>query len=343
MNRRAVSIADIARAAGVSHSTVSRALHDSPLISRDVRSHIQQLAREMGYVPNAIAQSLQTQRTNTIGLVVTTIGDPFFGDVVKGVEQVARAAGLSVFLSASHNQPEQEVAVIENFHRRRVDGILIASSQISDYHAARLAHVRVPTVLINNQAEAEEPALHSVTVDDYAGARLAVEHLLGLGHRAIGYIGAGNRPKSNRRRFEGYADALGAARLRIHREWVVVAPPEDVVHDDDVAAGRALLWPLLAAGVSAVFCYNDMVAIGALMTCREQGIVVPDQLSLVGFDDVDLAQFVTPPLTTVHQPKVQLGRQATQMLLDLLNNRTPQNQVVAPRLVGRASTALCAS
>src|SRR5437773_8957359 len=124
VRRQEISIEDIARVAGVSHSTVSRALRESPLISADTRERIQRLADEMGYMPNAIAQSLQTRRTSTIGLVITSIADPFLGDVVKGVEEVARAAGFSVLLSASHNNAEQEMAIIETLHRRRVDGIL---------------------------------------------------------------------------------------------------------------------------------------------------------------------------------------------------------------------------
>ena len=131
MRRQETSIQDIARAAGVSHTTVSRALRESPLISLDTRERIQRLAQEMGYTPNAIAQSLQTRRTSMIGLVVTSIDDPFLSDIVKGVEEVARVAGFSVILSATHNDPDQEMAVIETFHRRRVDGILVAASRIT--------------------------------------------------------------------------------------------------------------------------------------------------------------------------------------------------------------------
>src|SRR5579863_5348448 len=155
LRRQDVSIADIARAAGVSHSTVSRALHKSPLISMEVRERIQVLAHEMGYTPNAIAQSMLSKQTSTIGLVVTSISDPFWGDVMKGVEEVARAAGFSVFLSASHNDPDQEMANIETFHRRRVDGILVSGSRITTQYTKRLERIQIPTVLINSQAESQ--------------------------------------------------------------------------------------------------------------------------------------------------------------------------------------------
>jgi DNA-binding LacI/PurR family transcriptional regulator len=339
MRRRTISIEDIAQVAGVSHSTVSRALRDSPLISADVRTHIRQLALDMGYTPNAIAQSLQMQRTNTIGLVVTSIADPFLADIVKGVEEVARTAHLGVFLSASHHDPEQEMAVIESFHRRRVDGILIESSRISSRYAERLARINVPTVLINSQSESPAHVMHTVAVDDYSGARMAVEHLLALGHRAIGYLGVGNRPRSNTRRFEGYRDALLAVGAPFRERAAVVPTVSDATQIDDVAVGQTALRRLMQAGITAVFCYNDMLAIGALMACRAQGIAVPGALSVVGFDDVQLAQFVAPTLTTVHQPKVELGELAMQKLLALLAERPVEDAVLQPSLVVRASTA----
>src|SRR2546429_4205689 len=164
LRQQEISIADIARIAGVSHTTVSRALRESPLISLDTRERIKRLANEMGYTPNAIAQSLQTRRTSTIGLVVTSIADPFLSDVVKGVEEVARAANLSVFLSATHNDPDQEMVVIETFHRRRVDGILVASSRITSGHKRRLDRIPIPTVLINSQADSQDEILKWASV-----------------------------------------------------------------------------------------------------------------------------------------------------------------------------------
>src|SRR6266567_7973278 len=231
LRRQEVSIEDIARAAGVSHSTVSRALRDSTLISVDVRERIQHLAREMGYTPNAIAQSLQTRQTSMIGLVVTSISDPFWGDVMKGVEEVARESGFSVILSASHNDPDQEMMVIETFRRRRVDGILVAASRITGNYKARLDHIRIPTVLINSQAESEAGLLHWVSVDDRKGAQLAVEHLLRLGHRSIGYLGTSNRPRSNRHRLLRYQSTLEANNVPYRDEWVVISPGTEASHE----------------------------------------------------------------------------------------------------------------
>src|SRR3984893_14884230 len=286
LSRQEISIEDIARAAGVSHSTVSRALHDSSLIRIEVRERIQRLALEMGYTPNAIAQSLQTRRTSTIGLVVTSIDDPFLGDVGKGVEEITRIGGFSVLLSATHNDPDQEMEIIETFHRRRVDGILVASSRITAKYKKRLDQIRLPTVFINSQAESQDNLLHWVAVDDRAGAQLAVEHLLQLGHRSIGYLGVSCRPRSNQLRLQGYQDALATAGMSFYDERVVIAPGKEASDEEDVSARHALLPRLLDSGSTAIFCYNDMVAIGALIACQERGIAVPEELSVIGFDDI---------------------------------------------------------
>ncbi len=331
-------IQDIAQAAGVSHTTVSRALRDSPLISTEVREQIQKLAEEMGYIPNAVAQSLRGQRTGTIGLVVTTIADPFVGRVVRGIEEVAQQYSLSLFLSVSNNDADREVSVIETFHRRRVDGIIVAAARLTDQHEKHLARMHVPTVLINHQAENSLEHLHSVSVDDYSGARKAVEHLLSLGHRAIGYLGASSRPRSNHARFEGYRDALAKAGIPGQVDWVRIAPASHHSHTDDVRDGQQFLPGLIKAGVTAVFCYNDMIAVGGLLACRIMQIDVPTQLSVVGFDDVELAQFVTPPLTTIHQPKLRLGQLAMGMILDLLADQPVADSVLPTNLVVREST-----
>lgn len=339
MSRRPISIQDIASAAGVSHSTVSRALHNSDLIRPEVRQRIQQLAQEMGYTPNAVAQSLKGQRTNTVGLIIASISDPFAGRVVRGVEEVAQAHHTSLFLSLSHNDPERELEIIETFHRRRVDGVISASAQMGGAYVERLAQIKMPTVLINQQAESEADRLHSVDADDYDGARQAVEHLLALGHRKIGYLGVGNRRQSNRRRFAGYCDTLSAAGIAVDAQWVRITPTVNNVHADDVLDGQAMLPALLPTGVTAVFCYNDLIAVGVLLACRERGIATPAQLSVVGYDDVDIARYVTPSLTTIHQPKLRLGEMAMQMLLDILEGRPVQSRVLANDLVVRESTA----
>jgi LacI family transcriptional regulator/LacI family repressor for deo operon, udp, cdd, tsx, nupC, and nupG len=327
-----VTIKDIAKAAGVSHTTVSRALNGNPVISPKTTAHIRKLAFQMGYTPSAVAQSLLAQRTQTIGLVVTTIADPFIVRVVEGVEQVAQAAGYSVFLATSHNDPEQELAVVKTLQRRRVDAIIVTSSRLGRLYSSQLDQIQVPIVLINNQEEGKY--LHSVTVDDNQGPRLAVAHLLALGHRRIAYVGTSNRPKSSRQRLDGYRLALAQAGISLDPS-LMIAPDAA----DDFSRGLASLPLLLRAGATAVFCYNDLTATGLLTACHQHGLAVPDCLSIVGYDDIELACYVTPPLTTVHQPRLRLGQRAMEMALNLLNGKSVQDQVLPCKLIVRDTTA----
>lgn len=338
MSGRVASIEDIARVAGVSHSTVSRALRDDARISVETRARVRRLAGELGYVPNGVARGLRERRTNTVGLVVTSIADPFWADVLHGAEGAARPSGIGVLLSSAYQDPAQELVAIERFYQHRVDGILIADSRLGARDAARLTTAPVPTVLVNSQVDEPREGLRAVSIDDYAGARLATEHLLGLRHRAIGFLGVGNRPRSNRRRSEAYRSALVDAGITPQDAWIALPEASDVSLDD-AAVGEALLPRLLAAGVTAICCYNDMVAVGVLVACRTRGLVVPDDLSIVGFDDVPLARYVAPPLTTIHQPRAELGARAMALLLDLLGGEAGEDAVITPTLVVRGSTA----
>lgn len=336
-----VSIKDIAKAAGVSYSTVSRALNDSPLISQEVRLRIQDLARSMGYTPNALAQGLLSRLTYSIGLVITTISDPFFVDIVRGVEEVAQEAGFSVFLASSENDPEREIRIIETFSRRRVDGVIVAASRMSQEYADRLEQIHIPVIMVNNQTAGEYQNLYSVQIDDEAGGHLAVQHLLELGHKKIGYIGVDNRPASNHRRLSAYKAHLQANRILVDEDWV--ATGKTSISADlpgDVQVGRVLAPPLIKeTGITAIFCYCDTVAAGVLLACRELGLAVPEQISVIGFDDDDLCEILWPPLTTVAQPKRQMGQKAMRMLLTNVSGEAVEDLIVQPSLILRDSTA----
>lgn len=326
-----VSIYDIAKRANLAPSTISRALQDHPRIGAETKTRVRALAKEMGYVPSTVAKSLSTNQTWTIGMVVATISDPFMGRVVEGVEEVAIGAGFNVFLSTSQNSRQREIAVIDVLQQRRVDGIIVVASHLFDHYRRYFDRIEVPIVMIDEQ----EPAgvIHAVAVDDLRGARLAVEHLLGLGHRRIGYVGVTNRPKSNKYRLKGYEDALNAAGITPDPTLVFTSTIED-----HAKRGEASLEPLWAAGATAVFCYNDMTAVGLLSACYKRGLSVPDDLSVIGFDDIDTAAYTIPPLTTIHQPRLELGRRAMQMILDLLAGQTPENQLISAELVVRQTT-----
>lgn len=214
---------------------------------------------------------------------------------------------------------------------------MVADSHLSSkQHIKQLAQIAVPKVLINSQSK-ELSEFHSVAIDDHFGARLAVEHLVKLGHTRIGYIGASNRHQSNQQRLKGYQMALAKAGLSHTSDWVAISDTEYTT-TSDVEAGQQMLSQLLTNQVTAIFCYNDMVAVGALLTCQELGISVPQDLSLVGFDDIALASYVTPPLTTIRQPKIEIGSCAAEMLLDLLHEKTVENRVLSPCLIERGSS-----
>src|SRR6266516_1784638 len=328
-----VSIYDIAKKAGVSPSTVSRALEDHPRIGATTRKRIQELAKEMGYVPSTVAKSLAANKTWTIGMVLAAISDPFMGRVVEGVEQAAVEAGFNVFISTSQNDRQQEIAAIKMLQKRRVDGIIVIASHLFDQYPRFFGRSKVPIVIINEQEPGK--TMHFVTVDDVHAARLAVEHLLALGHRRIGYVSVTNRPKSNQYRLKGYQDALEAAGIASDPALIFTSN----IIEDHAKRGEASLEPLLAAGATAVFCYNDTTAMSLLATCYKRGVSVPGDLSIIGFDDIDMATYTIPPLTTIRQPRFELGQRAMQMMLALLNGQEPENQFLPIELVVRQTTA----
>ena len=328
-----VSIYDIAKKAGVSPSTVSRALEDHPRIGATTRKRIQELAREMDYVPSTVAKSLSANKTWTIGMVLATISDPFMGRVVEGVEQAAIEAGFNVFISTSQNDRQREIAAIKMLQKRRVDGIIVIASHLLDQYPGFFVRSKVPIVIINEQKPGE--TMHFVTVDDVHAAQSAVEHLLALGHCRIGYVSVTNRPKSNQYRLKGYQDALEAAGIASDPALIFTSH----TIEDHAKRGEASLEPLLDAGATAVFCYNDTAAMSLLAACYKRGVSVPDNLSVIGFDDIDMAAYTIPPLTTIRQPRFELGQRSMRMMLALLSGQLPENQIVPGELVVRQTTA----
>lgn len=328
-----VSIYDIAAKANVSPSTVSRALQDHPRIGAKTKRRILDLAKELNYIPSTVARSLTANQTWTIGMVVPSVSDPFMGRVIEGVEQAALEAGFNVFLSTSQSDRQREMEVITTLHQRRIDGIIVLSSHLFGRASSYVGQINVPVVVINEQ----EPAVSMCTVgvDDVASARVAVEHLIGLGHRRIGYVGIANRPKSNYHRLNGYKAALKAAGIAVDERLQIIGDP----NDDHAQSGEASLDSLIAAGATATFCYNDTIAIGMLAACYQRRLAVPYDLSVVGFDDIDVARYAIPPLTTMRQPRFELGQRAMQLLLKLLGGEPPRHETLASELVVRATTA----
>ena len=313
-----ISIKDIARVAKVSHSTAQR---------------IQEIARENGYRPSAVARSLVNKRTMTIGVVVTRISDPFIAEVVNGIEDVANDHGYSVFLANSNANPDREVKVVHSFHERRVDGILVTASRVGALYMPLLTEMRVPTVLINNQHPGE--FVHSVMIDNPAASLRATQHLIQLGHKRVAYIGDQFGFQSDTERFAGYRRALEVADIPFL--------PELTAHGDGNAEGgmRAMeRLSALAEPPTAVFCYNDMSALGALRAIRAKGWRVPEDISVVGFDDLFIASYTHPALTTISQPMRQMGSTAMEILLKLFNGANSKTNIkVQGQLIVRESTA----
>jgi DNA-binding LacI/PurR family transcriptional regulator len=333
-----VSIKDIARAADVSHSTVSRALSDSPLVSAETKTRIQRLAEQMGYSPDAQARSLVMGRTQTIGVVVTTITDPFIAEIVEAIERTAHDRGYSVILASSNAEPEREIAAVEMLHSKRVDGVLVTSSRIGALYQDHLDRLGVPVVLVNSHSEQSGPYTFAINVDNRHGGWLATDHLIELGHRRIAYVTGPADHSDDLDRLAGYREALRLAGIAFD--------PTLVVPGTGRAGGGERAWPVLsglANPPTAIFCYNDMTAIGLLRAVRQASVSVPQDLAVVGFDDIPFASYVQPSLSSVAQPKPEMGRQATEMILALMSSEDPagadvSNITVQGRLVVRESS-----
>jgi DNA-binding LacI/PurR family transcriptional regulator len=330
-----VTIKSIARAAGVSLATVSRALNDRPDVDPVTRQRVLAAAQELGYLPSSLARSLVTQRTHTLGLAVRTLSDMWVVEIVPAIEELARNAGYEVFISTHYADPDKERRVLDTFRSRQVDGTLVISSTLGEAYPSFQEEWGMPIVLISPLCATAHR--FQVSSDDIGGARTATLYLAGLGHRRIGHIGAPGWSRPGTDRLAGYRQAL--------REAGLVDDPALVsVGDASVASGLEGAASLLALPdpPTAFFCFNDLTAVGAMHGARSRGLRVPEDVSVVGFDDVALARYVEPPLSTIGQQMSELGRRATQMLLDLIAGDGPPGPVaLGTSLVERGSCVAC--
>lgn len=331
---RQPSIKDIARLAHVSHPTVSRALQNSPLVNPATAERIRKIARDAGYRASAVARGLVMRRTKTIGLVVTTVDDPFASAVTCGVEQVANEHGYAIFLANSNIDPERERRMVQDLAERRVDGIIVTSSRVGSAYLPMLADLNIPMVLVNDQFPGR--FVHSVMIANQVGSRLAVEHLIQLGHRRIAYISDRFGYESNADRLLGYREALAAAKIESRGELIVDgdSSPETAV----IVAKQLIALP---EPPTAICCYNDMTALGAIRGIHARGLRVPEDVSVTGFDDLFFSAYLEPPLTTIRQPMRRMGETAMENLFQLMSGEEATAQVkVTPELIVRKSTAI---
>ncbi len=324
-----VSIKDIAKAAGVSPSTVSRALSDHPRISLETKERIRGLAEEMEYTPSLLARSLVTQDTATIGVVITSASDPFLARLVTSIEEVAQEQGYSVLMSSSYLDPDRELEVVGAFHGRRTRGIIVIGSQIDTGYVQMRDRFPLPVVLTNCRTYP-----YSVSTDNLSGARWAVEHLVQLGHRRIAYIANRRSHRSNSYRLQSYQQVLAANGIPVDEDLIIEG-------DGTLRGGSVAAQILLSRSQppTAVFCFNDMTAIGVLSGLQQARIRVPEEMSVVGFDDVEFATHCYPRLTTIRQPTNLMGQRLIRMLLALIQGQEDVGPEVLPaELVIREST-----
>ena len=310
----AATIADVAERARVSTATVSRVLAGLGHARPETEARVLAAARDLEYRPSGVARSLKRRSTETLGLIVTDIENPYFPELVRAVEDAARAEGYAILLCNADDDPERESGYLELLVERRVDGLLIAASGLGSRHLEWLASAPLPVVLINTSAAGIDlPSIHS---DNRAGSRLAARYLLDLGHRRFGYLMPPPRNLDGPLRLAGVRDALADAGLDPDSITIASGAPL-------VGGGEASMLELLdrAPGMTAVLAYNDLMAIGALRAARRRGRRVPDEISVVGFDDVALAAYVDPPLTTLSQSTAEMGYWAVARLAERLRAR----------------------
>ena len=333
-----ITIKDIARLAGVSHATVSRALHGHPGISPATTARIQAIAVEQGYLASSAARSLKTSRSQAVGVILSYIDDPFFSEVLEGIEDILQPMGYSLFVAASHHDNWREKAIVRAMLERRVDGVIICSPPFRPEHSRQFQDYGLPLTVINNQ-DAEDYQF-SIYHDDTDGSRQVARYLLGLGHRQIAYLGNSQAGRSNQDRLSGYQAELRAAGLSMPVGYIFQAP--DGRPEGGYAGAAHFL--TLPNPPAAIMCFNDLMALGLLRGLQEGGWHIPEDCSVTGFDNIEFSAFLNPPLTTFDQPKYQLGADAANMILKLLATgpddepaSDPQIHILHGELLVRAS------
>lgn len=311
---RVATISDVARAVGVATSTVSRALTQPGRVSESMRRRVLTAANELGYRPNPHARSLTSGRSHTVALVLPDVTNPFYFDLIRGTQAQAKARGYRQMLIDTEESAEIEAATLAELPVS-VDGVILAASRLKDDELL-LAAKRLPLVVVNR----EIPGVPSVVVDTAAGVVQAVDHLASLGHRSIAYVAGPATSWSSRRRWR----ALQQAGRRLGMQVTQIGP-----FSPTVRAGAAAADALVHAGATAGVFFNDLLAIGSLQRFAERGVRVPEDISVVGCDDIFGSDFCHPPLTTLTAPIEQAGRVATDMLLASLP--TSGLDITAPR------------
>ncbi|WP_332404672.1 substrate-binding domain-containing protein [Vibrio metschnikovii] len=324
---------DIARVAGVSTSTVSHVINKTRYVSDDIAERVNKAAKDLNYAPSALARSLKMNRTRTIGMLVTTSTNPFFGEVVKGVERSCYQQGYSLILCNTEGDNQRMKASINTLLQKRVDGLILMCSTLEGERIEVFErYPDIPVVVMD-----WGPMLFAsdkIQDNSLRGGYMATQYLIECGHQSIGCITGPLSRHQAQMRYEGYKRAMLEAGLTINPDWIIES-------DFECEGGAQALYRLKKKGPlpSSIFVSNDMMAMGVIHAASDLHIAIPDQLSIIGYDDIHIANFMTPSLTTIHQPKYRLGQAAIDTLLNKLKNQSREPQVVQlePTLVVRQS------
>jgi len=330
---RTVTIKDVAREAKLSVASVSRALNGSGGVTPDTVKIVREVATRLRYVPDNAARSMITRRTNTIGVLLPDLYGEFFSELIRGIDLAARARGLNILVSSSHDDADEAAIALRSMHGR-VDGLLVMSPHADEDFLRRNLQVTLPSVLMNTLETNHDYA--TLSVDNRSGVRLVLEHLLECGRQRIAFIQGPARNQDVREREQAFHEVL--AEHAATGDAVIL--PGDFSEQSGYDAGQQLL--ALRPRPDAVFAANDMMAIGCMAALREAGLRIPDDIAVAGFDDVPMARYVTPPLTTVSVRIAELGRLALEQLCMQIaepGSLMPIHQRVTATLVVRASTA----
>jgi LacI family transcriptional regulator len=336
MSRKRVTIRDVAEHAGVSIATVSHVINKTRTVSEELQQRVQQVMDELGYRPNAIARGLRTSKTQTIGLIVPNNANPFYAEIAHGVEVVCFSAGYSVVLCNSDRDIEKEITYSELLLNKRADGIIFAGAWVGD----QLDHIRgiveggIPVVAVDRFL----PGImaDSVVANNIDGGRLATRHLVSLGHSKIACIRGFPENTPNAERVKGYLEILSESGIEIVDDYVRKA-------DFQVEGGYQAAKELLDSSdrPTSIFACNDLMAIGAMRGALDLNLQVPEDISIVGFDNLPLTRFLEIPLTTIDHKMLELGSVSANLLLDRMNNpdSDPVREVIDVDLIVRSSTA----
>lgn len=330
-----VTLQQVADAAGVSAATVSRILNGTATVSDDKRAAVDDAIARLGFVPDPVARGLAGGRTLSIGVVTQAIDSPFYGAALRGIEDTLTHAGYSPLFVSGQWSAAHEAHCIDALRSRRVDGLILLTGRLGDAALAACAR-ELPVVVTGRKLKA--PNLYALDFDNFAGARLATHHLLTLGHRRIACIAGDQRHADGKDRLRGYRSALEAAGVEYQPALVM---PGDFTEASGMAAVERLIDG--REPFTAIFASNDQMALGAGLALYRRRLRVPEDVSLVGFDDLANSVYALPPLTTVHHPAMELGQLAAQAMLQLLGGQAPTVALPGPRLVLRESTRTLAA